>query len=376
MDSDTRIAEALRRAGASFDPDTVGALGRVRSRDVRRHARRRAVAVGALVACVVAVAGIVLVRSSDGPGGARPGVGPTGAAPPAVGEAPLRVIRTLTAGSLGLERLLAVAVAPSGHLYVTDASQTVSELTPQGRVVRSWGGPGTAPGRFRMQTGSLAVGDDGRVYVVDTGNFRVQVFSADGAFLDAWGTFGEGPGQFLWPFDVAVDDQGGVYVADDRAVTLTRLSGSGDQVWRSGDPRDTPADLVGHTHFSQVDLDGNLLLANDDAGLVVRLAPDGREVAAFGSSSSGAHGGPTISPVGLFPEGACDASVDARGWVYVTSCGDPTDPDHTTRVFDTAGQLTGVWHDNPLSRSPVFAAEGRAWAVGSDGSLLELGVTG
>jgi hypothetical protein len=346
-----------------------------RARDVRRRARRRHVVRGLLLVAIMATVVVALLagwQSERAPGRT---VGPLTPSGSPVNGSPLMLTRTLVADSLGLERLLSVAVAPNGNLYVTDASQTVSEVTPRGRVIRSWGGPGTAPGRFRMITGAVAVGHDGRVYVVDTGNFRVQVFSPAGAFLDSWGTFGGGPGHFLWPGDVAVDGRGGVYVADDRAVTITRLSSSGGQDWRSGDPRTTPEDLVGYAHFTQVDVDGSLVLANEDRGLVVSLDAQGHEVDAFGSSSSGSHGSSTPGGASLFPEGACDASVDSRGWVYVTSCGAPTDPDHTTRVFDTAGNLTGVWRDNPLSRSPCFGPDGRtAWAVGSDGSLLRLAI--
>jgi DNA-binding beta-propeller fold protein YncE len=67
----------------------------------------------------------------------------------------------------------------------------------------------------------VAVGPGGRVYVADTWNHRVQVFNPDGQFLNQVGSFGQSgadvravPGQFYGPRDVAVDREGRVYVGD------------------------------------------------------------------------------------------------------------------------------------------------------------------
>ena len=52
------------------------------------------------------------------------------------------------------------------------------------------------------------------MYVADTKNHRVQVFTGDGTFLTEWGSLGIGPGQFSAPQGIAVDVAGRVYVAD------------------------------------------------------------------------------------------------------------------------------------------------------------------
>jgi len=50
--------------------------------------------------------------------------------------------------------------------------------------------------------------------VADFYNNRIQVFTEDGFFLSEWGEKGEETGQFDGPTDIAVDEQGYVYVVD------------------------------------------------------------------------------------------------------------------------------------------------------------------
>jgi DNA-binding beta-propeller fold protein YncE len=54
----------------------------------------------------------------------------------------------------------------------------------------------------------------GNVYVADSANNRIQVFTAAGDFLTQWGTPGSGPGEFHKPIGVGVGPDGRIYVAD------------------------------------------------------------------------------------------------------------------------------------------------------------------
>ena len=52
------------------------------------------------------------------------------------------------------------------------------------------------------------------IYITDTNNHRIQKFTNEGLFISAFGSEGEGDGQFIEPEGIDVDSQGNVYVAD------------------------------------------------------------------------------------------------------------------------------------------------------------------
>jgi len=101
-----------------------------------------------------------------------------------------------------------VALAPSGDIYVTDGygNARVHQFAADGRLIRSWGSPGSGPGQFHVPHG-IAIDAEGRILVADRENSRIQLFSADGKFLEAWTDVAR-------PCQVFVDPAGAVYVAE------------------------------------------------------------------------------------------------------------------------------------------------------------------
>jgi len=61
---------------------------------------------------------------------------------------------------------------------------------------------------------TIAVDGAGNLYVLDTGNHRVQKFGPDGRFLASFGRQGQGPGEFYYPAWLAIDAQGFLYISD------------------------------------------------------------------------------------------------------------------------------------------------------------------
>jgi len=119
------------------------------------------------------------------------------------------------------DRLASVTVDPRGdRFYVVDIGGVQSEHhrvrvfdNATGNHLFDIGKRGKGPGEFNLPR-DLAVGKDGNLYVVDGGNFRVQVFDRDGKFLRNFGSVGLQFGQFARPKEIAVDATGNVYVVD------------------------------------------------------------------------------------------------------------------------------------------------------------------
>ncbi len=91
---------------------------------------------------------------------------------------------------------------PAGDLYVSDGYRNarVHRFAPDGHLKRSWGEPGkTAPNQFHLPHSLLV--HEGRVYVCDRENHRIQVFTTDGQPITMWTDVQQ-------PMDISIDPRG------------------------------------------------------------------------------------------------------------------------------------------------------------------------
>jgi DNA-binding beta-propeller fold protein YncE len=79
------------------------------------------------------------------------------------------------------------ALSPQGDVYVSDGygNSRVHKYTPAGKLLMSWGQPGTGEGEFNI-VHNICCDADGWVYVADRENHRVQVFDGNGKFETQW----------------------------------------------------------------------------------------------------------------------------------------------------------------------------------------------
>jgi DNA-binding beta-propeller fold protein YncE len=120
---------------------------------------------------------------------------------------------------------------PNGDIYVTDGYRNarVHRFTRDGQLITSWGVPGKAPGEFHLPH-SIAIDNDGRLYVADRANKRIQIFSPDGDVLGEWTDMG-GPNDITRAADgtfvIAEQEDGDkpayVCVRDANGTVLARL---------------------------------------------------------------------------------------------------------------------------------------------------------
>ncbi|MCH5376156.1 MAG: peptidyl-alpha-hydroxyglycine alpha-amidating lyase family protein [Planctomycetes bacterium] len=102
-----------------------------------------------------------------------------------------------------------VAISADGSFFVSDGYRNtrVLKFSPAGLFEFQWGTPGSAPGEFDLPHGLALSG--GRIYVADRSNLRVQVFDERGQYVAAW----QGPG-IGRPYGVAIAADGAAFVAD------------------------------------------------------------------------------------------------------------------------------------------------------------------
>ncbi len=103
----------------------------------------------------------------------------------------------------------------TGELLVVDTvgSQILKYKLEDLKFKGDIGNAGTLEGMFHYPT-NIFLSKDGRIFVSDTLNFRIQIFTPEGTFIDAFGEAGDGPGYFSRPRGVAVDSDGNIYVVD------------------------------------------------------------------------------------------------------------------------------------------------------------------
>ena len=115
-----------------------------------------------------------------------------------------------------------------GQLYVADtiANEICTFDLASGRLLRRLGKRGTDPGQFNMPT-HLCLDAAGRLYVSDSMNFRVQIFSPEGKLVNQIGRLGDASGFMAVPKGVAVDSLGHIYLVDSlfSAVQVFDLQG-------------------------------------------------------------------------------------------------------------------------------------------------------
>jgi sugar lactone lactonase YvrE len=206
-----------------------------------------------------------------------------------------------------------IAIAPNGNVYVADTwNHRIQYFDANGKFLGKWGKLGDSKGSTTSDPGifwgprAVAISRDGDVYVTDTGNKRVQVFSLDGNFKRMFGGTGAGPGQFNEEVGLSLDSDGNVWIADTWNNRIQELSPNGDPLLQIPVAGGWQSQAVTNKPYVAVDASGRIIASFPDHAKLVVYGPDGQQIKEIAMPGGGA-------PVGVAAADGRILVADARG---------------------------------------------------------------
>jgi DNA-binding beta-propeller fold protein YncE len=199
-----------------------------------------------------------------------------------------------------------------------------SNLAAKAAIDMFAGGKGKDKGQFDSPT-AISVAGDGSILIADTGNGRIERFSASGAFLNVVDSAGGDHGTSYQPSGMAVDHVGNIYVADTLKHRVEKLAPDGKLIaeWKGPDPG-----FYGPRRIA-IDRDNSIYVVDQGRARIVKFSPDGRVLAAWGNKGNGD---------GQFDDPTSVAVNPKTGMVYVA---DPRN--RRIQVFDSEGKFLAKW---------------------------------
>jgi len=166
-----------------------------------------------------------------------------------------------TVAGAGIQSPRDVAVGPDGKIYLLDSGRK--------RILRADSATDTSWEVFFTDSSlanpyGLDVGPDGRFYVADTDNHRIVRYNSMGSGSSSFGRYGAGPEQLRYPRDVEVDVDGRMYVIDSHNHRLQILDSNGRHLVAIGQ-----APTFGAVQKIALDADRHIYLVDSDRDAVI-----------------------------------------------------------------------------------------------------------
>ncbi len=134
----------------------------------------------------------------------------------------------------------------------------------------------------------IAMDDQGNIYILDAGNHRIQKFRTDGKYVITIGRRGQGPGEFYLPLSLDLDSNGYLYVSDPQNQRIQILTPEGEE-HKTLSFHETPAGTIRLTKSGDLVMGkGGIVFAFGPGGsrepekLMKLLDPEGNILAEFG----------------------------------------------------------------------------------------------
>lgn len=171
-----------------------------------------------------------------------------------------------------------VAVGDDGSIFINDfGNKRIQKFASTGEYITDWGKGGKAIGEFSSPSGIAVDGEF--VYVVERDGNRVQKFSVDGEFITTWGKKGFSEGQFFYPTAIAANN-GLVYVVDNGNHRIQTFSPNGEFVSSFGSSGLGPGQFLNLTGID-VDDNGNIYVTDKGNHTIEKFGSDGESIRSF-----------------------------------------------------------------------------------------------
>jgi DNA-binding beta-propeller fold protein YncE len=159
-----------------------------------------------------------------------------------------------------------IAFLPDGSLLVADGLRNtrIVKLDKDGKFIKQWGTRGNGPGQFNGLHG-IDADRNGKVYVADRGNNRIQIFDSNGTHLDTWPNL-------RFPNHVVAAPDGTVWVSDGTNARLLHYDANGKLLYFWGTYGTYPG-AFWELHQFSVDSEGNLYTADSFGGRTQKYRP-------------------------------------------------------------------------------------------------------
>src|ERR1700683_3562241 len=148
-----------------------------------------------------------------------------------------------------------VAFAKNGDIYVADGygNSRIVKFDRTGNYLKAWGKYGTGPGEFNLPH-TVAVDNQGRVYVGDRENQRIQIFDSEGKFIQQWTEFG-------YPYGLWITPDQHVWMVDGGYDRIVELDQNGKILGAFGEPGHKPGQMA-WGHFMAMGPDKTIYVAD------------------------------------------------------------------------------------------------------------------